>query len=34
MKRKDKLQLNELFDEMLENVSYLKRIAIIKSIKK
>lgn len=34
MKKNDKINLNELFDEMIDNVSYLKRIAILKSIKK
>jgi len=34
MKVNDKIKLNELFDEMIDNVSYLKRITILKSIKK
>lgn len=34
MKKKDKIELNELFDEMIDNVSYIKRVTILKSIQK
>lgn len=34
MKSKDEVALNELFNEMIDNISYIKRMTIIKCIKK
>ncbi len=34
MKHKNLVNINELFDEMIENVSYIKRFTIITNLKK
>lgn len=34
MKHKNMVNINELFDEMIDNVSYIKRFTIVRNLKK